>query len=390
MISYEEAVQILAQFHVLTGIEPIDATQSLGRVLAGDLTSDIDMPRFNRATMDGFAIHSSDIKNTLDVVETIPAGSRFTDILKKGQALRIMTGAPVPDGCDMVVPIEQSHPVGENKVRFEPNSKTNISPQGEDFKAGDILLQKGQLIKPRHIALMAAIGCTNPLVYKQPKVSIIASGNELIEPANMPVGAQIRNTNSWLLSALISKTGGINVNSCVVGDEMPKTLSTIENSIDKSDILLITGGVSAGDYDLIPQAIESLGGKLIIRKINIQPGKPITFAVLKEKPVFGIPGNPVAAFVTFELFIDPFLNQMMGNKKMPLEILIPLEDDFKRGNSQRKGFFPVQITAQSTIRFLKYHGSGHLSSLIDADGLAIIDQDINLIKKGESVRVRLL
>jgi molybdopterin molybdotransferase len=390
MISYNEAINILSQFSFVTEIEKVEALNSLNRILAIDLVSDVDMPRFDRATMDGFAIHSGDINKKLEVIEIIQAGNSFNGQLKTGQALRIMTGAPVPENCDMVVPIEQSHIEDGNKVWFEPFSKTNISPRGEDFRTGDTILFKGQIIDAQHIATMASIGCIQPIVYQKPKVAILVTGNELVEPDQMPVGAKIRNSNSWLLSALVSKAGGMTINSDYTNDDLHKTIDAIKKSLKTSDVLCISGGISSGDFDFIPKAIELLGGKMIIRKVNIQPGKPFTFAIIDNKPVFGIPGNPVAALVTFEFFIKPFINRMSGNNNLPLEIHVPLERDFKRDNSQRKGFYPAKITTQNTVQFVEYHGSAHLAGYTNANVIAIIEPGINKINEGEPVRVRLL
>jgi len=203
MISFEHALKIVLNTDVQQITERVHLHQLIGKILAEDIDSDINMPPFNKAAMDGFAIRENDIKNELKIIETIAAGQTPTKKVNKGEATKIMTGAPVPEGADFVIQVELSEMVDTHTVRFTGHSKNNIIPFAEDVKVGDIVLQKGQQIDARHIAVLASVGCTTPLVYATPKVGIISTGSEIVEPENKPGKSQIRNSNGHQLIAQV-------------------------------------------------------------------------------------------------------------------------------------------------------------------------------------------
>ena len=280
LISFDKAYEIVMNSAFETGSETIEFTASPGRVLRADINSDIDMPPFNKSTVDGFACIREDLGAELELIETIPAGHKPALKILKGQCSKIMTGAVVPDGADMVFMIEDSAIQSSGKIRFTGSfSKDNLALRGEDVRCGDIVLERGTFIKPQHIAVMAAVGSTEVTVSKQPVVSVISSGNELVEPGEKPGFSRIRNTNSYQLMAQISRAGAIGIYLGIARDDEDVTLEIVNRAIAQSDVVLITGGVSMGDFDFVPSVLERAGVKILFSRINIQPGKPTTFGI---------------------------------------------------------------------------------------------------------------
>ncbi len=389
MTDVNEALRLMLSYAKKTNPEEVTLDESFGRVLAREVFADSDMPLFNRSTMDGYAIHSSDLDKNPEVIGLLPAGSQQLFKLEKGKALRIMTGAPVPEGADMVVPIEDCQ-VSENRVSFKPIKKSNISLKGEDYKTGDVLLTTGTFIEPQHLAILAAAGYTKPVVYSKVRVGIIVSGNELVESEQTPAGSQIRNTNGPMLISLCRQHNLLINNYGVISDEPEVTRQVIEKAISENDVVLVSGGISGGDFDLVPGAIEQLGGQIIFRKVNIQPGKPFLFALINNKPFIGLPGNPVASLVTFHVLANPFLQAMMGRKLQPRELNLPLQNDFARSGGQRLTYIPLYVNPNGQIEMIRYNGSGHLHSYADANAMAILEPGQNKFSKGDLIRVRLL
>jgi len=339
--------------------------------------------------MDGFAICESDIKNELTIIETVAAGQTPTKKVELGTATKIMTGAPVPEGADFVIQVELSEMVGENKVRFTGHPRNNIIALAEDVKTGDIVLKKGQKIDARHIAVLASVGCNKPKVYKQPKVGIISTGNELVEPQNSPGLSQIRNSNGHQLVAQALQCNALVEYFGIVEDDYKKTYNAIKNGIDTCDILLLTGGVSMGDFDFVPKIMTDLGINILFDRVAVQPGKPTTFGKKGDKFIFGLPGNPVSSFVQFEIFVKPLLKKITNQQHKPNLIKLPLGKDFSRKKSERKSLIPINISNSSEVFTTEYHGSAHIYALPNADGLAIIEKGIKELKKGDLVDVRL-
>lgn len=391
MLPFEKALAIVLDSVSQLGSERVDIGDALNRILAEDVKSDIDMPPFNRSAMDGYACRMEDLANELAIIETIPAGKLPEKTIGPNQCAKIMTGAPVPQGADCVVMVEFTENPTEKTVRFT-GSKTsrNISPKGEDLKAGDEILRKGIRIEPRHIAALASVGCVNLCVSIRPKIGIIATGNELVEPAEKPAVSQIRNSNSFQLSAQIQRVGGIVQDYGIVGDEEEKIESTLKRAITENDVVILSGGVSMGDYDLVPGVLKKNGVEVLFEKIAVKPGKPTVFGVHKDAFCFGLPGNPVAIFVIFELVVKPFLYKMMGCDFSHRDIPMPLDEAIRRKKTKRQFWVPVAITDSGRAKAVEYHGSAHIGSLCGADGLVSMNVGIAEIKKGTIVKVRLI
>ena len=389
MISFEKAYETVMASARATGTETVSYRGSLGRILAQDIRSDMDMPPFNKSTVDGFACIKSDIGSELEIIETIAAGKSPGKIVSEGRCSRIMTGAPLPDGADTVVMVEDSLILPSGKVQFTaPFSKSNISVRGEDIRKDDIVLKAGKLITPQDIAVLASVGCTEIPVSIFPKTGVISSGDELVEPDQKPELSQIRNSNAYQLLAQVQRSGGTGKYYGIAPDDPSATLAIIEKAVSECDIILITGGVSMGDFDFIPSVLEQAGVKILFSRVNVQPGKPTTFGVHPECLVFGLPGNPVSSFIQFELLIRPLIYKMMGKNWKPLTADLPMHESYKRRSSDRMGLIPVIITAERTVLPVEYHGSAHINSMSGADGIISIPQGKHELNKGEIVSVR--
>jgi molybdopterin molybdotransferase len=389
MIAFEDAYKtVMDAVYYEMSTERVPLKNSLYRILAKDITSDIDMPPFPKSAMDGYACRKEDIKNELEVLEIIAAGKKPEKAIEKNQCSKIMTGAMLPEGADCVIKVEDTEEVGEQKISFvAEDTKSNFVPQGDDAKVGDIVLKKGTFIRPQHIAVCAAVGYDNPRVFKKIRVGVISTGDELVEPHETPGTSQIRNTNAYQLIAQLQK---INVTPLYFGiarDNEESTRKTVVKALDDCDVVLLTGGVSMGDFDFIPKIFDQLEVDIKFKAIAIQPGKPTVFGVLKNKFIFGLPGNPVSSFNIFELLVKPLVFKMMGNAYNPPQIKLPLGATYQRKKSLRRSFLPVKVE-NGKVWPIDYHGSAHIFALTEATGLISIPVGISELKEGEVVDVR--
>ena len=389
MISLEKAYETVLASAISTGNETIPFTSSLGRVLARDIASDMDMPPFNKSTVDGFACRSEDLGSELEIIETIAAGNSPSKNVGQGMCARIMTGAPVPDGANCVVMVEETVILPSGKMKFTGSCyKPNIALKGEDIKNGDVVLKKGKCITPQDIAVMATVGATSVSVSKLPLIGVISSGDELVEPFHKPDVSQIRNSNAYQLMAQIERTGCPGRYYGIAKDDERATLKIVRRAVAACDILLLTGGVSMGDFDFIPSVLEKAGVKLLFSRVNVQPGKPTTFGIHSDCLVFGLPGNPVSSFIQFEMLVRPLIYRIMGNDWKPVNSELPMKETYKRRSSDRLALVPVIITGDRLVLPVEYHGSAHINSISVADGVITLPVGRNEIKKGEIVSVR--
>ena len=389
LISFEKAYDIVMNSAFDKEAETIDFTCSLNRVLSADIISDIDMPPFNKATVDGFACRRANMGADLEIIETISAGSPPERKVFENQCSKIMTGAAIPDGADTVFMVEDSVILPSGKVRYTGSfTKDNISLRGEDIRSGETVLEKGKLIRPQDIALMALAGNTSVTVSKQPVVAVISSGNELVEPTEKPGLSQIRNTNSYQLMAQIGRAGAIGKYYGIARDDEDATYEILDQAISQSDVVLITGGVSMGDFDFVPSVLERADVRILFSRVNIQPGKPTTFGIHQKALVFGLPGNPVSSFVQFELLVRPLLCRMMGYQWDPVILELPMGSSFTRKSADRRALVPVVITKDRLVSPVEYHGSAHISAFSIATGIITLPEGKKTVEKGEIVSVR--
>ncbi len=388
MITYEQALDIVLENAYLFDKETVLLLNSDGRSLAEDVFSDINMPPFNRSAVDGFACRRADISLELEVVETVRAGQFPVQNVAQGQCTRIMTGAPVPQGADCVIMVEETTEISPGKIRFTgEKTKTNISPFAEDVKTGACVLKAGTLIAPQHIAIMAAVGYVNPLVYCKPKVAIIATGDEIVEPHMKPGLSQIRNSNGCQLTVQATQAGTEAHYLGIAPDAEEDTFRILNEALDQSDIVLLTGGVSMGTYDFVPKILEKAGINILFRTIALQPGKPTIFGTIGAKRVFGLPGNPVSSFTIFEILVKPMIRKMMGVKEPVRPMRLPLGTDYQRKRNDRMQWLPVEIR-EGKVFPLEYHGSAHIFSLAEAGALAAIPLGTTNMNAGDLIDVR--
>lgn len=389
MIQYHQALELIRS-HALTGsTETVDLPGARQRVLAEDSYYDTNIPPFNKSAMDGYACRASDIGNELSILETIYAGSIPAHRIGVNECSKIMTGAVVPEGADCVFVVEDAKLTEENKVFCsKPESSTNICYEGEDVKKGDMALKKYILVSSRHIPLLAGAGVFSPLVFCRPLVSVFATGSELVEPENKPLPHQIRNSNAYQMISQLDALGIEGENLGIIRDDKKLTEKRISEAFEKSDLLLLSGGVSAGDSDFVPDVLKDLDFEMILTRSAIQPGKPIIFAKRGQQYCFGLSGNPVSSFIQFELYVKPFIYSLMGHHYQPRISEAILDKDLKRTKADRLKFIPALLNQKNEAIPLEFHGSAHIDALSDAECLIEIPVGAFEIKKGETIHVR--
>jgi molybdopterin molybdotransferase len=390
MISFNEAFEIVCTLPVFNTTETVPFDKSTDRILAENIFSDIDMPPFDKSAVDGFACRKEDVACQMKIIETVPAGKLPQKEIVKNTCIRIMTGAPLPVGADIVLMVELCD-VNDEMVLFKGKaSNSNIAYKGEDIKTGALLMQASLQIKPQHIAVLAAVGKTEIEVFKKINVGVISTGNELVEPFYKPSEAQIRNSNSWQLVSQVEKHGGKPKYYGIASDDFNETVNTLQNAVNENDLVLLSGGVSAGDFDFVPKAMNQIGFDILFDSIAVQPGRPTTLAKKDKKFIIGLPGNPVSYFIQFELLGSVLMGRMMGKSVETKVIKGIVGSDFKRKKAERKSFYPVSIDNMGNLVPLEYHGSAHINSLINAVGFISLEIGQYEIKKGTEIDVRLL
>ncbi len=388
MITQEEAFEILEQNSFELGTEFIPFQKGLGRILAEDVYSDMDMPPFDKSAVDGYACRKQDLANPLEVIEIIPAGSAPTKEIGENQCAQIMTGAPVPVGADTVVMVEHTENIGE-KIRFiKEKTNSNICLLGEDLKASDLVLRKGSLLKAPQIPVLASVGKTFIRVYRQPKVVVISTGDELVEPHETPKISQIRNSNAVQLMAQLQQLGLQGRYIGIAKDNPESTRKILGEALSSSDMVILSGGVSMGEFDFVPEILKEKKIQILFKSIAVQPGRPTVFGLKEKQFFFGLPGNPVSSFVQFELLVKPLLYKMMGHTYKALNLKLPMGIDFQRKKAKRKSYIPIYLNENGEIMPVEYNGSAHIHSYVHADGMISIKRGETQLKKGQILDVR--
>ncbi|MFH1160273.1 MAG: gephyrin-like molybdotransferase Glp, partial [bacterium] len=374
-IPLEEALEIVLKAAAHPVTEQVSIQNSLGRVLATNLTSDIDMPPFDKSTVDGFACRMADIMavgaihelpQPLMIMDTIPAGKIPEHPIGPRQCARIMTGAIVPEGADAVIMVEDSEETGDSRVILHlRDGVSNIRRCGEDVKKGEVVLVSGTLLKPAHIAVLASIGAINIPVYRRPRVAVISTGDELVEPSQIPGIASIRDSNRFQLISQIQKMDGVPFDLGISRDTEKELREKILAAMESHEVVLLTGGVSMGMYDYVPGILNECGVEILFKSIAIQPGRPTLFGRKGKNYVFGLPGNPVSSFVLFELLVKPFLYKLTGHDFIAPQVRLPMGTTYSRKKSARRSIIPISIR-NGEIFPVDYHGSAHINAYISA------------------------
>ncbi len=389
MISLTEALDIVEK--KLYRLKPlyweiVPVRQALGRIMIEDQISRIDQPPFNKSSMDGFAILEGDKRREYRLIETVSAGNTPHKKLEPGTTIKVMTGAPVPEGTGCVIMVEQTK---ETKGIIHINSQPkdiNICRKGEDIRHGETVLKAPCVLGPLQSANLIAAGIAEVKVTKPLRIAILTTGNEISDsPENLQPG-MIMNSNGPMLECLCRKYSLETAASVIVPDDLEATVSAIRKALETADIVVLSGGVSVGDFDYVADAINLIKLELHFNRIAIKPGKPMTFASLDEKAVFGLPGNPVAVFLTFHLFVLYAARLMAGIKSNVHYFDLPLAEDFHRSNAERMGFLPCKLTEDGLLEQVEYHGTAHLRALLDCDGFFVAPKDVTEIKSKDKVR----
>jgi molybdopterin molybdotransferase len=399
ILTFEEARHTVEQHatHVRPhGIEHVDLLSSQGRVLAEPITADRDYPPFRRAMRDGYALRATDLARlpaTLEVIGEVKAGAAPSAIPREvapGQAVSIMTGAPAPAGTDAVVMVEYTS-VEETRVTITRGitSGDNIVPTGSEAREGEVLLGAGTRVGYSEIAAAASVGKNTLAVFRRPRVAILSTGDELVEMGDEPGPNQIRNSNSYSLAAQVQRAGANPQLLPIARDDARSLHALIEAGL-QSDLLLLTGGVSMGKYDLVEPVLAEFGGEFFFTGAQIQPGRPVVFGRAQGKYLFGLPGNPVSTMVTFELFAKPIVEALAGLHPRPLIFLhARLKHEIKTKTGLKR-FLPGQLTGEferCEVELARWHGSGDVASTAQSNCYIVIPADRDRIPAGEWVAV---
>ena len=394
MLSVAEALeQILSRVKPLP-TERVDLVSSLGRVLAEPVRSTRVIPPWPNSSMDGYAIRATDARPgaALTVVGRVVAGAVPDRPIGPGEAMRIFTGAPLPGGADAVVPQEEVE-AAEPRVTLRGATERGayVRPAGEDVRAGDLVLEPGTVLGPPEIGLLATLGHGQVEVSRRPRVAVLSTGSELADLGTEPGPGQIPNANTYSLLAQVMEAGGVAINLGVAPDRLDVIAERIRRGRE-ADVLVSSAGVSVGDLDLVRDALVAAGAVLHLWKVNMRPGKPITFGTLGDRPVFGLPGNPVSAMVTFELFVRPALLAMQGRRRIGRPRVHAIAADRIANHGSRWGYLRVSLEEREgrwRARLTGDQGSGILRSMVAADGLAVVAPDTTL-SAGDEVEVILI
>jgi molybdopterin molybdotransferase len=408
IVNFDEALEIvLAQAKLIKpqAVEAVALVEATGRVLATSVVADRDQPPFDRSTRDGYAVRAEDAMGgaTLTVAGQVQAGGQWANAVIPGQAIEIMTGAPVPTGADAVVMLEHVEESGtaQRTIRLADGRRIatgeNIVPRGSEARKGDVVLHSGMELEPAAVALAAACGAATVEVFRRPKVSIVATGDELVDVMETPDPQQIRNSNSYGLAALVSRAGGVPLRLPAAEDRREELERSIR-SARAADLMLLTGGVSMGKYDLVEEVLLSLGGTLFFTGAKMQPGKPVVFGKLPEKDgmpevyFFGLPGNPVSSQVTFTCFAEPLLRAIRGGGlEGPRFVQATLTDE-AAGKPGLTRLLPARLTSNRVrpeVKLVVWQGSGDMAANARANCYAVLPGEIERFRPGDVITVLL-
>ena len=398
-LEFNEARQIVLEtvrsVCELNGRESIPLEEAHGRVLAEAVLADRDYPALRRSLRDGFAVRSSSVPGVLRVRGEVRAGQPEQSPLQDGEALEIMTGAPVPDGADAVVMIEHvirvSDSVGAPQVKTDAHAEPGqfINERGAEARGGSVLIPRGTQVDASHIATLAMTGLASVQVARRPSVAILATGDEIVDLNDEPASHQIRNSNSYMLAALVRASGGKPTVLPVARDTREELRELLEQGL-RHDLLLITGGVSAGKYDLVKPVLREFGAEFQFERVRIQPGQPTAFGTVGRKPVFGLPGNPGSTLVTFQLFARPALELLAGQVDPLLPLLsAQFETPFRHKGGLTR-FLPARLSGDGEhLRHIPWQGSSDVPALAKANAFLVADHDRQSWEIGDSIRVML-
>jgi len=370
------------------GIEEASLLEACGRVLAEDVAADRDSPAVSRSVRDGYAVRSIDLPGELEILGEVRAGERFAGEVGRRQAVEIMTGAPVPTGADTVVMVEHtSRSNGRVRIEGAAEPRQNINPRGCEARADEVVLRAGARLDYTGVAMMAAFGHARVRVFPRPVVAIVATGDEIVEVEQQPAEFQVRNSNAYSLAAQVTRAGGEPRILPLARDTVEHTREIAGNAFD-ADMLLFSGGVSVGKYDLVEQVLAGFGAEFLFDRVLIQPGQPLVFGRARDKFFFGLPGNPSSTMVTFELFARAALELLSGQQEAPLRMpYARLTHEFRPRVGLTR-FLPARLSADGgEVTLVEWHGSGDIPALTRANAYVATDPDRAEYARGDWIRV---
>jgi molybdenum cofactor synthesis domain-containing protein len=397
MISVSEAISIVLEHATALGTEPAPLCESIGRVLAEDIIADTDLPPFDRAQMDGFAVRADDVATTparLRVVGESAAGAGWHHEMKSGEAVRIMTGAPVPAGADAVQQVEltrETNGAGEVEILESVDAGRSIVRRANEIKSGAVVLRAGEEINAQTIATLASFGYAQIKVGRRPSVAVMATGSELVAVNQKPGRVQIRDSNNYTIEAYAKLAGATVERLPLAGDDREELKRQIDAATKTCDVLITSGGVSMGVYDFTKTAFRDLGAEIFFERVALRPGKPTVFGRIGNTLVFGLPGNPVSAAVTFNLFVRAALRAMQGARETSLPKLTAVLARDVKGSAERESYLPaiLQTDEKGTLLAepLKWGGSSDFVSFARATALINVPANVKSLLKGDTVHV---
>lgn len=399
MLRIEDALDIILEHTPILGEEEVRLAQAAGRILRHDCVSDIDLPPFDRARMDGYALRAADTEAAapghpvrLRAIGEAAAGQAFGGQVNPGEVVRIMTGAPVPSGADAVEKIEVIRVLDEGLVEIEAPVKTGqfITPRGVEARAGEVMVKSGERVMPSIAATLASFGYARLKVSRKPRLALLSTGSELVEVEEKPGPSQIRNSNTYSLAGYAAAAGAEVVSAGIVRDDFDATRQAIAEALSESDVVTLSGGVSMGDYDLVKPALSALGAEVLVEKVAMHPGKPTVFAKLGNKVIFGLPGNPVSVAVAWRLFARPALLKMQGASEIHLPRMRVYAARQVKGAPPRRSHQPARLVireGRAEAEPLKWSGSSDLVAFMRADCLIVVPEDRQSLNEGELVEV---
>ncbi len=400
MISVEEALNQILEVIVPLGREKDSILDSIGRVIGENVYANRNIPPRDNSAMDGYAVRWEDTRGAttskpviLKVIEDIPAGTIPGKSIGTGESSRIMTGAPIPDGANAIVRVEDTEKDGQRvKVFVKAKEGQDIRPAGEDVREGELVISQGNVIRPAEIGMLAALGRSFISVYQRPLIAVVATGDELVDIDENPTTWQIISSNSYSIAAQIIDCGAVPLQIGIARDKRDDLVAKFQAAL-RADIIVSSGGVSVGDYDLVKDVMKEVGNQMKFWQVAMRPGKPLAFGSMNGIPVFGLPGNPVSSMVSFEQFVRPSILKMMGHKNLFRRIVrATLRDDITKKKGTRH-FIRALVDYENGRYFATTtgeQGSGILKSMVMANGLIILPESAASVKKGEEVSIQLI
>lgn len=372
-------------------IEELDLFHAAGRVLAEPVAADRDFPPVARSVRDGFALRAADVPGELFVIGEVRAGDSFASELQPGQAVEIMTGAPMPQGADAVVMIEHVSVAGDRVTvprALQPGD--NLSPRASQARCGEVVLEPGARLDFTAIALCASFGRSKILVYARPRIALLATGDEIVEVNQTPLSFQVRNSNVEALAVQASRAGGLPHILPIARDLYAATRELVEHGLRSDDMLLLSGGVSAGKYDLVEKVLADLGAEFYFDRVLIMPGQPLVFGRVQDKFFFGLPGNPASTMMTFEIFARAAVELLGGQREPQLPFLwTHLARDFRQKTGLTR-FLPARLSPDgSSVEPLSWQGSGDMPALARANAFLVTEPERESWAAGDLIRVLL-